>query len=783
MPQSGTWNVDANGNWSLNTNWVSNTIADGATYTANITKAILASRTVTVNTARTIGNLVFSDGGLSGDTWFVAGSAGNALTLDNGASQPTVVVNTRTIVTSAVAGTNGFVKSGAQELEFGNTTYTSTITGEIKVNGAGGTPAYLGMGVYSATGGASVYSTTNVFPGTGGSVPTINVVSPGVSNGDWVRIWHAGAAQTISNQFIGNGAVDINYKTDSASGQLTFAAGAFAGLTGVSTTTPTPDRGLCLTTINSGFYEGAVTVNVNDLPSGLSFRNLRQTGAGGAAATFTVNYLGTSGTAWPTSIRYGAGDTTANTTAILSASQAAGSALILQGGVTRPSGDSVGGTFTFRLTGTNTDNNEIRGVISNITTAFQKQGTGRWILSGANTYAVATSVSAGTLSAQNASAFGAAASAVTQTGGTIEVAGGTALNKTGATLTLISVSGATALSAPSGANSIDCAGVTLSSTSIVDVGSGASLTLNNTAAMSGAYGITKNGDGEFILGTFANTYTNAVTINAGTLTVSTLAPAGSSSSLGTGAATPAIALSGTLKFVGNTIGQSTTNRSITFTGASPALDASGGTWVTYSACTQAAGARTITFTGSSTAGNTLSAALSDGTGAVSIAKSGAGKWVLSNATVNYTGTTTVSDGTLNFGSANRSLTGNVLISGGTIENSTRTLSANVTMTGGTITAQLTGNKTLTVNSGSDATLNPTNAANSFTGATTVNSGGVLKLVTSADPISGGRVLGDSAVTVAGTLKTSAAGSQAGKMRYGTGGLTFNTGATLRIGGA
>ena len=240
----------------------------------------------------------------------------------------------------------------------------------------------------------------------------------------------------------------------------------------------------------------------------------------------------------------------------------------------------------------------------------------------------------------------------------------------------------------------------------------------------------------------------------------------------------AIALTGTLKYNGT--GHST-NRSITFTGATPALDASGSGAVTYSAVTQAAGARTITFTGSSTAANTLSAALSDGTGAVSLAKSGAGKWVLSNATVNYTGTTSVSAGTLNLGSINRTLLGAVSISGGTIENSTNTLSANVTMTGGTITAELTGAKTLDVNSGSAATLSPTNNANTYSGATTVASGGILRLITAVNPtLGGGKVLGTGNVSVTGEIKTSASGLQRGQMRYG-GNLTFNAGAKLHVG--
>ena len=371
---------------------------------------------------------------------------------------------------------------------------------------------------------------------------------------------------------------------------------------------------------------------------------------------------------------------------------------------------------------------------------------------------------------------------MTQTGGTLDVSGGVALTKTGASFTLISAAGANALTTTTGTNTLACAGITLSSTIIVDAAAGASLTVNNTAAMSGAFGITKNNSGEIGLGTFANTYTGAVTVAAGTLTVGNLQNTSTASSLGTGALTPAIALTGTLKYNGT--GHST-NRSLTFTGSAPVLDASGTGAVTYSACTQAAGARTITLTGTSLAAvnNTFSATLADGTGAVGVAKTGSNKWILSGA-LNHTGTTSCAGGTLNFGSTNRTLSGALSISDGTLENSTNTISANTTMTGGTITAELTGNKTLDVNSGSAATLQPTNNANTFSGATTVAAGGILRLITAANPTTAGagRVLGTSAVSVSGDIKTSATGAQRGQMRYG-GNLTFNAGAKLYVGGA
>src|SRR5262245_12125433 len=78
---SGTWNVDAGGNWSDFTKWSGGTIADGADATANFTFNITSDRTVTLDSPRTIGNIAFDDTGAGGDSkWTIAGS--NTIQLD-----------------------------------------------------------------------------------------------------------------------------------------------------------------------------------------------------------------------------------------------------------------------------------------------------------------------------------------------------------------------------------------------------------------------------------------------------------------------------------------------------------------------------------------------------------------------------------------------------------------------------------------------------------------------------------------------------------------------------
>src|SRR6266508_921522 len=70
----GTWNVNADGNWSKATNWASSTIADGAGYNANIRFNINANRTVTLDTSRTLGNLVFEDASTASNDWILSSS-------------------------------------------------------------------------------------------------------------------------------------------------------------------------------------------------------------------------------------------------------------------------------------------------------------------------------------------------------------------------------------------------------------------------------------------------------------------------------------------------------------------------------------------------------------------------------------------------------------------------------------------------------------------------------------------------------------------------------------
>ncbi|HEV2436749.1 MAG TPA: autotransporter-associated beta strand repeat-containing protein [Verrucomicrobiae bacterium] len=133
--QSGTWtnlvNGNASGTWSTPANWLNGVVANGGGNTADFsTLSLDTNSTVTLDTARTIGNLIFGNTGTSlGTNWILTGST---LTLQVSAGAPSITANNGTNVISAVlAGTEGFTKAGVGAIRLtaaNNTTLSSNIS-------------------------------------------------------------------------------------------------------------------------------------------------------------------------------------------------------------------------------------------------------------------------------------------------------------------------------------------------------------------------------------------------------------------------------------------------------------------------------------------------------------------------------------------------------------------------------------------------------------------------------------------------------------------------------
>jgi len=143
LAQSSDWTNTNGGSWASSSNWSNNIIASGAGNTADFSELTLMSNTtVTLDSSPTIGNLLFGDMG-SNYTWEIDPGSGGSLTLDAGGGSPTITVNNETTtISAALAGANGFTKTGVGALMLtGANTYTGTTVanGGVLVLGPGGT--------------------------------------------------------------------------------------------------------------------------------------------------------------------------------------------------------------------------------------------------------------------------------------------------------------------------------------------------------------------------------------------------------------------------------------------------------------------------------------------------------------------------------------------------------------------------------------------------------------------------------------------------------------------
>ena len=151
----GAWTTDGDGNWSNIANWNSGAgpIADGSGGTASFINPITVGRTVTSDTARTIGNLVFT--GSAALNWTLTNSAALTLATGSGISTITVSSNTATFNASGagLAGAQTVLKngSGILSLAWNNTYSGGTVIGEGRVNLATVNSGQFGTGSITIT--------------------------------------------------------------------------------------------------------------------------------------------------------------------------------------------------------------------------------------------------------------------------------------------------------------------------------------------------------------------------------------------------------------------------------------------------------------------------------------------------------------------------------------------------------------------------------------------------------------------------------------------------------
>ncbi|HEX3019034.1 MAG TPA: autotransporter-associated beta strand repeat-containing protein, partial [Chitinispirillaceae bacterium] len=342
---------------------------------------------------------------------------------------------------------------------------------------------------------------------------------------------------------------------------------------------------------------------------------------------------------------------------------------------------SGSGTRTLTLQGTNNGSNTIAAVIGDNggATSIVKSGTGKWVLTGGNSYTGTTTINGGTLQAAVLASGGSFSSigSSANTASNLVINGGV-LSYYGVASSLdrlftIGTSGAEIDASGSGALNFSNTG------SIALSGSGTrTLTLNGTNSATntiaaligdngGATSLVKNGTGQWVL-SGSNTFTGAVTLNYGTLSVSNLAAGGMASNIGASANS-----AGNLIFNGGTLiytgGSTTCNRLFT-------MSTYGGTWNASgtgelnlsnsgSVVFTGSGTRILTLTGTNTGNNTFAAVLGDNGGATYLTKTGTGTWIITGSHL-YSGITSVNGGILAFSGSgsvysNGTVSGSILI--------------------------------------------------------------------------------------------------------------------------
>ncbi len=440
---SGVWTNTAGGSWTNAANWSGGIIATGVGATADFsTLNLTADATVTLDGARTIGNLAFGDITPS-NNWILSTGSGGPLTLSVTSGTPTVTVNNQTTTINAVvAGNQGFGKSGLGTLTLGgNNTYTGAITvsqgtldaNQVNALGAATNTMVLGDGNtgsnsvelkmdsgVTATASLSSISTSNY-----GSTQTITI-----NSGSGLASNVAALTATLNL----NGSVPLTIRGTNTAGHATaqdincrwqgtaIPAGTTALiLDGTSATIRTSQ--LSNTSAASSFT-GDVLIKGTVSTQGRTY--LAQT-----AANQNLNFLNNditinSGSTWT----------------IVWGGETAG-ALNGPGNVNLNNQNALNG---IGLTFGNTNRNGTHSGIISGGFGIAKVGTGTQTLSGASTYTGATTVNGGTLSVT-----GSIASAVTvNSGGT--------LGGTGTTRAVTVASGGTLAPGVSGIGTLTVSG-------------------------------------------------------------------------------------------------------------------------------------------------------------------------------------------------------------------------------------------------------------------------------------------------------------------------------------
>jgi autotransporter-associated beta strand protein len=758
----GTWTSDASANWTDTTRWSGGIIANGTDFTANFTANITATRTVTLDTARTIGNITFTDSTTASNDLTISGA--NILTLDVTTGSPILNPTNRTItISSGVAGNDGLSKNGAggASLNAANTyTGVTTITaGSLTGNniqniGVAGSFGLDASNIVMTGGGFGLNAAGNQSTDRGITFNGNSILLSSNAAGNLTLsglLTSLGVQRDITKG--GAGTVTLNNDSNPYVGR-TFVSGGTLVVTSISA-------------VGAGNFSsiGVATTAADGLIS-----------IGTGTTTTTLSYIGTGNT---TDRNLNLPGTTGGGTI----SQSGMGLLKFTGAFTA----TGAGSKTLTLTGSTVGTGEIASIIvdnsGTNTTSLTKAGTGTWTLSGANTYTGTTAVNGGLLildySSQDNSKL-ADGAALTLGAATLELSGGSHIETV--LSTTLTAGTASRLTRSSGTGVLQMNAITRNAGATIDFSAPGIATTDTTntngilgtwATIAGtdfAANSTNGADGLIT----AAVYTDVTRLASGTKVVADGATNNVRIIEGTGAAADI-----TLAAATTTI--NTLNHSIEGGTSAATIDSGGQTLRTNAIlagptaglltigngtlATATAGGE-LGLISNSANGITINSIIADNTTASALIKQGTGLVTLGTANT-YTGTTTVNQGTLtvgptgSLGSTTAALAVNNDNGSGPATNTILNLTSGGHTTVGNLTSTITplvsGTNTVTINTGGSGlnfTINQTAAlnyagviagagnfiyngsatnsltlsgANTYTGSTTIGANGLLIL--------------------------------------------------------
>jgi autotransporter-associated beta strand protein len=267
---NGTWTNDASSLWSTAANWSGSTVANGATFTAFFTNNITATRTVT-NTiggtwTGTIGNIEFSDNGLSGSAWVVSGAS--TITLSNSGSGSTLTAKTAATISGILAGTENITKAGADTL---------TLSGANTFGGAGKTVT-VSAGILSIGNNAGLGNASNKV-----------IVNDGTT-----LTYTASAPTSRTHEIAGNGTSGLNGAINGAQNvqgtvDLTGDALVVCGSGIIRGTYNLNGHSLSISCFNNGSQAHTIS-GAGDIVT-FTIANAGNFGISGSAQTYTANQV------------------------------------------------------------------------------------------------------------------------------------------------------------------------------------------------------------------------------------------------------------------------------------------------------------------------------------------------------------------------------------------------------------------------------------------------------------------------------------------------------------